>query len=315
MRSAMDIFDKKGIKPMLISERVEPYDDEDSIFEIKIDGHRGLSYNDKYSSDFRNKRDIKIAPRFPELQSIFKNCKQKCILDGEINVLVDGRPNYYEVQRRSTMTDPFKIELAYKKYPANFVAFDIIYYKDKSVIEFPLMERKKLLSDVVSECKEITISRYIDTNGIALFDLAEKHGLEGVVGKKKTSQYWFGRETKEWNKIKVIKDDDYVCVGFFPPRDNHRSTLILAKYDSSNQLKILSHVSLGVSLSKILSGGIKASARPSGLSGYDGAVWVEPFVCTVEYMPSDKQGLRQATFKGIRDDKSPHECRIKLEQN
>lgn len=308
----MDIFDKKGIKPMLISERTEPYDDEDSIFEFKVDGVRGLSYNDKHSSDFRNKRDIKIVQRFPELQTVFKNCKQKCILDGEINVLVDGRPNYYEVQRRSTLTNPFKIELAHKKYPANFVAFDIIYYKNRSVIELPLMERKELLRDVVSECQAITISRYIETNGIALFNLAEKYGLEGVVGKKKASQYWFGKETKEWKKIKVVKDDDYVCIGFFPPNDSHMSTLILAKYDSSNELKILSHVSLGVSLSKILRSGIKTSNCPVNISdGYSGAIWVEPFVCTIEYMPSDKSGLRQATFKGLRDDKSPEECRIK----
>lgn len=30
----MVIFDSKGIKPMLISEQVEPYDNQDSIFEI-----------------------------------------------------------------------------------------------------------------------------------------------------------------------------------------------------------------------------------------------------------------------------------------
>ena len=33
-------------------------------------------------------------------------------------------------------------------------------------------------------------------------------------------------------------------------------------------------------------------------------------MCTVEYMPSTKNGLRQAIFKGIRDDKLPEECKI-----
>lgn len=33
-------------------------------------------------------------------------------------------------------------------------------------------------------------------------------------------------------------------------------------------------------------------------------------VCTVEYMPSVKEGMRQAVFKGIRDDKLPEECRM-----
>lgn len=38
------------------------------------------------------------------------------------------------------------------------------------------------------------------------------------------------------------------------------------------------------------------------------AIWLEPIVCTIEYMPSDKEGYRQAVFKGFRDDKLPEEC-------
>lgn len=42
----MDIFDQKGIHPMLISEQVEPYDDKNSIFELKLDGCRCIAYCD-----------------------------------------------------------------------------------------------------------------------------------------------------------------------------------------------------------------------------------------------------------------------------
>ena len=31
--------------------------------------------------------------------------------------------------------------------------------------------------------------------------------------------------------------------------------------------------------------------------GYENAIWIKPVVCTVEYMPSAKNGLRQAIFK------------------
>ena len=34
----MDIFDKKGIKPMLIAEMVDPFDSDDYIYELKLDG-------------------------------------------------------------------------------------------------------------------------------------------------------------------------------------------------------------------------------------------------------------------------------------
>ena len=44
--------------------------------------------------------------------------------------------------------------------------------------------------------------------------------------------------------------------------------------------------------------------------GYENAIWIKPVVCTVEYIPSRKNGLRQAIFKGIRDDRLPKECKI-----
>lgn len=83
----MDIFDTKAIKPMLISEMVDPYDDPESIFELKLDGIRCIAYIDNNSVDLRNKRDFKLLPRFRELSDIYKNCNHKCILDGELIVL------------------------------------------------------------------------------------------------------------------------------------------------------------------------------------------------------------------------------------
>ncbi|POO87840.1 hypothetical protein [Clostridium sp. 3-3] len=196
----MDIFDEKGIDPMLISERVDPYDDEDSIFELKFDGIRCIAYIDDQTTDLRNKRNMMLLPRFPELASLYEGCRHKCILDGELNVLVNGKPDFYEVQRRTVLTDPFKIQLAYRKFPANFVAYDILYYKDKQVTDLPLMERKKLLEEVISESDILSKSRYVETNGIAIYKFAEENGLEGVVGKKKTSLMEAMKKTVEMAK-------------------------------------------------------------------------------------------------------------------
>jgi ATP-dependent DNA ligase len=307
----MDIFDEKGIKPMLISERVDPYDDTESIFELKLDGIRCITYNDRQSSDLRSKRNLSLLPRFPELDLLFKGCRHKCILDGELNVLVNGKPDFYEVQRRRVLSDPFKIQLSSKKLPANFVAYDIIYYKDKLVIDYPLMERKKLLDEVIYENNILSKSRYVETNGIAMYKFAEDYNLEGIVGKKKQSLYRFGKKTKDWKKIKILNADDYICIGYIPSFKGMTS-LIMAKYNDHGDLIITNHVSLGVSLSKLRQQGMKISTCPiRNLNGYTDATWIEPIVCTIEYMPSEKKGIRQATFKKVRNDKSPEECRIK----
>ncbi len=307
----MDIFDEKAIKPMLISERVDPYDDVDSIFELKFDGIRCIAYIDNQFTDLRNKRNMSLLPRFPELELLHEGCRHKCILDGELNVLVNGKPDFYEVQRRTVLTDPFKIELAYKKHPANFVAYDILYYKDKLVTDLPLIERKKLLDEVISESDILSKSRYVETDGIAIYKFAEENGLEGVVGKKKASLYWFGKKSKDWKKIKILNEEDFICIGYMFNK-NSMTTLILAKYNDNDELIITNHVSLGVSVSKLKQHGMKISkCSIDNLTGYADATWIEPMVCTIEYMPSEKEGIRQPTLKSVREDKSPRECRIK----
>lgn len=307
----MDIFDSKGIKPMLIAEQVDPYDDPDSIFELKVDGIRCIAYCNNTSVDLRNKRDIKLLPRFPELMNIYKSCQKKCILDGELNVLVNGKPDFYEVQKRTLLSDPFKIQLAYTKHPANFVAYDVLYYKDKLITDLPLIERKQILNNVVSENQLISVSRYVETSGKMLFELAKQQNLEGVVGKKKDSLYWFGKRTKDWNKIKVMADYEAIAIAYIP-KPNNMTSLVLAKYNANNSLIITNHVTLGVSLSKLKQYGIKYSNCPflEIPKGHENAVWIEPVVCTIEYMPSEKGGLRQAVLKGIRDDKLSEECRL-----
>ena len=307
----MDIFETKGLHPMLIAEQVEPYNDPDSIFELKLDGIRCIAYCDSDSTDLRNKRDMKLIPRFPELKDLHKGCREKCILDGELNILVNGKPDFYEVQKRTLMSDPFKMQLSYTKYPANFVAYDILYYKNHETVDLPLMERKKLLSSVVMENNIISVSRYIENIGIDLFNLAKAQQLEGVVGKKKNSLYWYGKRTKEWKKIKFMADYEAVAIGYII-KSNNMTSLVLAKYNSDNQLVITNHVTLGVSLPKLRQQGLKIGECPLSKipKGNDDTIWIKPMVCTVEYMPSEKEGLRQAVFKGIRDDKAPEECRI-----
>lgn len=306
----MDIFDTKGIKPMLISERVDPYNDPDSIFELKLDGIRCIAYCNHKSTDLRNKRDVKLLPHYPELESLYKGCKDKCILDGELIVLVNGKPDFHQVQRRSLMTDTFKMKLAASKYPASFVAYDIIYYKGRLVNDLPLMERKQILQDVVSENNLLSYSRYVDTYGKQLYDLAVQEKLEGVVGKKKDSHYWFDKRTKDWNKIKWMKDDDVICIGYIV-KPNHMTSLVMAKFDSLRKFNVVTHVTLGGGIRKLREYGIEESDCPLEHipEGHENAIWIKPIVCAIEYMPLNRKGYRQTKLKAIRNDKNIYDCR------
>lgn len=305
----MDLFDEKGIHPMLIAEQVDPYDDENSIFELKLDGCRCIAYCSESDVDLRNKRNRKLLPQFPELEYIHRNCHGKCILDGELIVPINGRPDFYELQKRTLSTNPFKIQLAKDRYPAAFVAYDILYADGRQLTGLSLMERKAILSKMVTDSNELSVSRYIGQHGRTLFELAKQQELEGVVGKKMESLYWFGKRTKEWKKVKRMLDEDLICIGYIP-KEHGITSLILAKYDNEGQLRIVTHVTLGVNQQKMQQAGVEEERCPFSQVpvGHEGAVWLRPMVCTIEYMPSERDGYRQAVFKGFRDDKLPEEC-------
>jgi ATP-dependent DNA ligase len=221
-----------------------------------------------------------------------------------------GKTDFFEIQRRTLMTDPFKIQLAYQKLPASYVAYDVIYYQDHEVIHESLTVRKEILSGIIKEDSKIAVSRYIENNGIALFELTKNQGLEGIVAKKKSSKYWYDKRTKEWIKCKIMWSVDCVVCGYIL-KSNQMCSLILGQYDQG-KLVYKGHVTLGVSL-RILNQYpykiIDQSPFAEVPNGNEEAVWLAPeLVCIVEAMPSEKDYFRQPVFKGFRDDKAATEC-------
>jgi bifunctional non-homologous end joining protein LigD len=307
----MDIFESRNISPMLISEMVDPFDSPNFIYEIKWDGIRTLSFLDT-KTDMRNKRNKLMVPIFPELESLYKQVKTKCIIDHELLVLKNGIPDFYEVQKRALMSNSFKIKLAADKYPASVIAYDILYYKDKDITMLPLMERKKYLTDVVIENNLISVSRFIENDGIKLYELVKEKGLEGIVAKRKDSLYWQGKRTKDWVKCKIMSTDDCVICGYIP-KENNMTSLVLGQYDE-DVLVYKGHVTLGVSLRILKEHKYKTiDYSPFGYipPGNLDCVWLAPeLVCIVESMPTEKESFRQPVFKGIRDDKLAIECKV-----
>lgn len=309
-----DIFDKKDIKPMLLTERNESFNSPDYLYELKLDGIRTIIYVDKGNVEIRNKRNMRLNQTYPELADICGQIKQKCILDGEIIAVKDGKPDFYAIQKRSMMTNKTKIEFASKMYPVSFSAFDILYIGSEQITDKPLVERKQILSENIVENEKIIVSRYVFEKGVELYNAAGAQNLEGIVAKKKDSKYYFGKRSKDWIKIKNLQDDDYVICGYVMKPGN-KVSLILGAYNEGALVR-QGHVTMGVSrddFNKVLSVnriGKPLFDDPSG----DEAIWIEPvLVCTVQYMMKSEHGhMRQPVFKGIRDDKDPGQCVVKV---
>ena len=311
----MITFDIRDIKPMLIGIEGQPFDSTDYIYELKWDGERCIAFLDPDGTiDLRNKRNIKMLQKVPELKNIYKQAKARCILDGELMVLKNGKPDFFEIQRRSLTTNQFKINLASKNYPATFVAFDILYYDDKDITDLPLIERKKYLKESFKECERLALSRHIESSGVGFYELAEQQELEGIVAKRKDSLYIQGKRTKDWIKIKRMKDEDFIICGYIR-KNNHMISLILGRFED-NVIYYQGHVTMGVGIDTLeqllkLPPGYPPANTPSG-HGNERATWIQPkLVGVVKYMPrTGSHGRHQSVFKGIRYDKLPGECKV-----
>ncbi|ERJ12882.1 non-homologous end-joining DNA ligase [Haloplasma contractile] len=312
-----DLFEKREARAMLLTEE-EPFDSDDHIFELKLDGIRCLLYLDPKAAmtDLRNKRNKHLNNTYPELSQLHKQALDKCIVDGELIVMDEGKPDFYEVQRRSLMMDSFKIELAAKMKPVIFVAYDLVYLKDEELIHKSLMERKKRLQETIKENEAISISRYIENKGIEFYETVANQDLEGVVAKRKDSIYYMGKRSKAWVKFKKMYDADFVIVGYVPSVLGGIKSLLLAVYDEAGKLVDQGHVSLGISkedAKKIMKFAyINEMESPFEQDKFNDTEWFKPeLVCIVEFMMRTKSGhLRQPVFKGLRQDKLVSECTL-----
>ena len=314
----MDAFDDKSLRPMLVGKTADPFNDDEYLFELKLDGVRCLAYLDGKGTMLLNRRGGKLLPKMPELAGLHKQANQKCILDGELISAAGGGLDFEEIKQRALMSNKARIDRMSRKIPATFVAFDILYAGGRLVTEESLSDRKKLLEATVVENERISVSRYIEGRGIELFELVKQRGLEGMIAKKNNSRYYQGRRTADWIKIKNLRDDDFVVCGYVQ-NSAHIISAILGQYDENGRLLYMGHASLSDSREDFaMIKKQKMAGKPPFSnelpSGNEKAVWIKlRLVCTVEFLNRTAGGMiRQPIFKGLRMDKTPREAIYKV---
>lgn len=124
----------RGYKPMLARLAFEPFSGKDWIFEVKWDGFRAIAYvNEELSVRSRNGKELKY--NFPELEEL-KQLTHDVVLDGEIIVMKEGKPDFQALLERSQDASPTEIERQIKRLPALYVVFDILEKDSDSPVWF-----------------------------------------------------------------------------------------------------------------------------------------------------------------------------------
>ena len=302
-----DLFEEKDVSPMLLGEEKQPFDDPDFIYELKLDGIRCIAYLERGKVTLRNKRNKDVTAIYPELAHMHKCAKKRCILDGELVSFTGGKPDFYAVQRRSLMTDGFKIGITSRRNPVQFVAYDILYAGNERITGKPLLYRKEVLSQTVAEGYNLSLSRYIEGRGTDFFRLTKEQGLEGIVAKNKDGLYHIGRRTRDWIKIKVMQDEDLLICGYQPDEEGDVKDLVLGYFDGNGKLKNRGKVYLGVSKEDkkvVQEFAVGNRVQRPWFPQCKNIVWIKPeLVGTAHFMHETESGtMRQPVFKGIRSD-------------
>ena len=198
--------------PMLARVAEKPFSGKDWIFEVKWDGFRAIAYVDKdLSLKSRNGKELK--QNFPELSEL-QQLSSNVVVDGEIVVLKEGKPDFQSLLKRGQAVSEVEIKRQTARSPVIYVVFDILEKDGEPLTNLLLLERKKILQDSLSEGEHVVVSSFVEEKGEAYFESTLEKGLEGVMAKRKDSRYEEGMRTGSWLKIKKLRTCDCVIFGY-----------------------------------------------------------------------------------------------------
>jgi len=303
---------KDPITPMLAKEIDKPFDDKKWIYEIKWDGYRAIA-------DV-NRKDIKLYSRngntfinaYPIVVAELKKLNIQAILDGEVVVIDEnGKSNFQFLQQY----------LNGMQYPIEYRVFDVLSIKGKSTCSLPLIERKKLLKQLLTKNNVIKYSDHIVAKGIDFFNSAVKNDLEGIMAKKADSLYFPGVRTSDWLKIKHHKTLEAVIAGFTEPTGSRKNfgALVLGMWNDKT-LEYVGHTGSGfdtkgiVEMSKLLKPLVQSTSPfKKKIKTNTPVTWVKPvLVAEIKYTERTTEGhLRHPIFLRLREDKKSKQITTK----
>lgn len=287
------------------------FDDKDWLFEIKWDGYRAIAEKNKNHISLYSRNGITFQHTYPIVADQLKMIKGQAILDGEIVVLNDeGAPDFQFLQHYSEN----------QHRPIQYYIFDLLQLNGNDTTLLPLIERKKLLQEIIPKNEVIKYSDHILENGISFFRITKEKNLEGIMAKKIDSKYYPGKRTSSWLKIKHHKTEEAIIAGYTEPARSRKyfGALILAAKEG-NKLKYTGHTGSGFNdqtlkeLYELLQPLVqKKSPFDEKIKTNSPVTWVKPLlIAEVKYseITADRK-FRHPVFLHLRTDKTINEINM-----